>query len=301
MEGGATLSQALRLSPVSFPNIFIAFVEAGEQGGMLTTTLGWAATFHEKELRLISRVRAAMNYPLFLMTATFGMLFVIVHYVFPSFLPLFKNDKGGPALPLLSQVVFGIVEALSNPIIVTLLTASMAGAIWTFAYLCRTQPEWRERRDALLLDLPLLGALIMKVNTCRFCRTLSSLLEAGVDMTNSLTLARGIVDNQVIADEIARVTQRMRDGTALDEAIAERNMFPRIVGQFFATGLHLGRLDSMLTRLSELYDLEVESTLDHFTVLLEPAIVTVLGFVMGILMLAIFLPLYGMMSSLAPG
>lgn len=297
LKNGNPFSVALRHCPLVFPQVFVAFVEAGETGGILSEALEWAATFHEKELTLLRRTRSALIYPFFLLATALIMVTVIVKFVFPSFMPMFQGKWQN--VPLLTRVVFTVVGCLENPFVCGLLLSAIAVTAFYAAYAYRNNETWRYCADLWLLRLPIVGSLVLKVNTCRFCRTLGALLGAGVDAINAMRASQAIVDNRVVAEEIARVQHRVIvDGEALDDALRESRFFPPIVIQAFTMGQETGRLDDLLQRLSKFYELEVDTAIENFTRLLEPLIIVFMGMVMGTFMLALFIPMYRLVATL---
>lgn len=295
VETGLPFSEALSGSSVAFPSEYIAMVRSGENAGFLVEALERLSTFLEKEYNLIKKIKGAMTYPITMFSASLLVIFAIVKFVFPTFLGMFRDMQA--QLPLITQIVMGLVKFLQNPLGMMLIVLLVFFIIYGFRAYARIE-EGRENLDRLLLRLPIFGKVYLKVASTRFCRTLASLYGNGIPFTESLGLVGHVIGNKVFEKELDQARMALTVGGKVSEALEEGKLFPTPVVYMVALGEETGELVRSLNKIADYYDAEVEYTLDSLSSLLEPVIIAFMGIIMGTFMMAIFLPLYQMINKL---
>jgi type IV pilus assembly protein PilC len=294
VEGGKSLSAALSKHRHIFSDLYISMVKAGEIGGMLDEVLDRLANFMEKDFQLKKKVQSAMTYPAMILVLAIGIVIFLVTYILPTFVNLFKEMEVN--LPLLTQVLITVVEALKNPVIVVgLIVLLIFGGIGLSVYY--QTPVGRKQIDLIKLNIPVFGLLNKKVAVSRFARTLGTLLSSGVSLMASLEIVSQVSGNAVIASAIDSVRSRLREGENLSGPLSETGIFPPMVTQMIAVGEETGNLDTMLNKIADFYDTEVEYTLSSLTSLIEPIMIVGMGGIVGFIVLAVFMPLYQLITA----
>ena len=294
VEGGAELAGAMRKHPRVFDSLYAGMVEAGEAGGELHTMLDRLATYIEKSVALKGQVRSAMMYPLAVVSIAAVVVGIILWKVIPTFEALF--DGLGAVLPLPTRIVIAASNSLVT--VAPVAAVGLLGGVWL---LRRYYAQRRGRRviDGALLGAPLLGGVLRKVAVARFCRTLSTLLGAGVPILEGLEMTAGTAGNAVVADAVHETRAAIERGESVAAPLGASRVFPAIVTQMVGVGETTGTLDSMLAKVADFYEEEVDTAVAGMTSLLEPVMMAVLGIIVGGIVVAMYLPVFDLISRLA--
>lgn len=287
IRDGASLADAMADQGEAFPRYYVSMVRAGEAGGSLEVVLARLADYLENAEAVRQRVNASLRYPLILLFMTGVSVVVLLTFVLPEFEPLF--DDAGEALPLLTRVVMAIGEGFRSYGAFGL-AAILVGLLVLRGRL--KQPAFRRRWDGWLLALPLLGQLLTRIEVARLSRTLGSLLGNGVPLLQALALTRETVGNLVIGDALEQVAVAAKEGQGVAGPLQQTERFPALVGQLLRVGEETGRLEDMLIRVADIYDAEVERSVQKLLALLVPVVTLGLGaiiaLIIGSVVVAIF-------------
>jgi type IV pilus assembly protein PilC len=288
VETGVSLSAALGKHPETFPPLMINMVRAGEVGGFLDSVLVSIAENFEASVKLRGKVKSAMTYPavvfIIAILAVVGMLLFIV----PVFATMF--DGLGGELPPITKVLVGVSAFLKIggvPILIVLIVV----VVWWMRN--KHKPEFRARVEPIYLKLPIFGNLTKKIALARFTRNLSAMIKAGVPILQALDIVGEASGNIVIERASKDVKESVRTGNSLAAPLADHPVFPPMVVQMIAVGEDTGALDQMLEKIAEFYDQEVESTTEALTSLIEPLMIGVLGGIVGFMIIALYMPIFG--------
>ena len=288
-----TLSDALNAHPQTFNTLVVNMVRAGEVGGVLDDVLNRIAFFFEKDLALRQKVRAAITYPAAIFVFAIGVIFFLVFFILPQFIGFFEGMD--LVLPLPTRILIAFTHAATGYWYV------MLGALVIAGYAVRTYvntPTGRLNFDRFTLRLPVFGALVRKVTISRFTRTLGTLITSGVPIMQALEVVSKAVANRVVANAIEEVRTSIREGESIALPLQASGLFPPMVVQMTAVGEETGTLDSMLVKVADFYDAEVETTLAQLTSVLEPLLIIFLGFVVGFIVLSFYMPLYQLITGI---
>jgi type IV pilus assembly protein PilC len=291
VEGGTTLADALRKHPKIFDDLYVNMVEAGEAGGILNTILNRIALFIEKANRLKKKVKGAMIYPCAIVCVAVIVVAVLMIFVIPVFAELYGGM--GKALPMPTQICIDI----SNWFVAYwyVLVAVVAGAIMAVSFYYKT-PAGRMNIDSLLLRMPIIGDLLRKVAVARFSQNMSLLLSSGVPILDGLAITGKTAGNKVVEKAILDSRVSISQGKTVAEPLRDSKIFPPLVCQMVAVGESTGGLDTMLKKVAELYEEEVDDAVNNLTAMMEPMIMVVLGVILGGLVIAMYLPIFQMGS-----
>jgi type IV pilus assembly protein PilC len=287
VEAGQSLSSALAKHPKVFPPLVVNMVRAGEVGGFLDRVMLQIAANYEAEVKLRGKIKSAMTYPVvvFVMAilAVIGMLLFIV----PIFAKMF-SDLGGK-LPVPTQILVNLSDGLRLFAPVLLVLLIVASVVWG-----RIHHTERVRRivDPLKLKMPVFGPLFQKVAISRFSRNLGTMMSSGVPILQSLEIVGETAGNVVLRDAAVSVQESVRRGDSLAGPLAQHPVFPPMVVQMLAVGEDTGAIDTMLAKVSDFYDAEVEATTEALTSLIEPLMIAVLGTVIGGMIVALYMPIF---------
>jgi type IV pilus assembly protein PilC len=291
VEGGATFADALRKHPKVFDDLYVNLVHAGEIGGVLDITFARLATYIEKARSLKGKVKSAMVYPAAIIFISIGVVVFLMIFVIPVFAQMF-TDLGG-ALPWPTQLVISMSNFVTSYILYGIPAA--IGAVFLFKQYYKTEPGKRlVHRN--LLKVPIFGPLIQKAAVARFSRTLGTLLASGVPIIESLDITARTAGNKVVEEAILSSIGSVKEGQSLAEPMAKHPVFPPMVVQMVEIGDVTGALDSMLGKLADFYEEEVDRAVEALTSLLEPMMMVFLGVVLGFIILAMYLPIFKMGS-----
>ena len=293
VRGGTSLSTALEQQHGVFSRLYVSTVRAGEVGGSLHETLARLADYLDRSRTLRSRVVNAMIYPVILVTMITLSLLFLLGYVVPQFQQMYEGL--GAELPLLTKVVLGVGNLVHG--FWWLLPIALAALLWWLDRK-RRDPAWRRALDAWMLRRKLLGSLIARLETARLARTLGTMVKNGVPLLQSLTIARNVLGNRVLAEAVDAASEEVKTGSGLAHALGRREVFPRLAVQMVQVGEESGELDGMLLKVADTFDRETAQALDRFLTALVPALTVLMSIVVGTVILAILTPLYDLTSSI---
>jgi type IV pilus assembly protein PilC len=297
VEGGLTLSDAMRRFPKIFDNLFVNLVAAGEAGGILDTILQRLSQYMEKSQKLRRRVKGAMSYPIIVLFIAGIVVVVLLTKVIPVFEKMFK-DFGGGKLPAPTQVVIDLSFAMRHylPFIV----AGLAALVTGWRLILRTR-KGRLAWDGMLLKLPILGNVLRKTVVARFTRTMGTLLSSGVPILDAMEIVGKTAGNVVVQDGIMFVRARISEGKDMSTPLMETGLMPPMVVQMISVGEQTGALDAMLTKIADFYEEEVDVAVASMTSMIEPLLMVFLGTVVGGLVIAMYLPIFEMAGNIKGG
>ncbi len=296
VEEGATFSDALRKHPKVFDRLFVNLVAAGEAGGILDVTLTRLAAYLEKVASLKKKVRGAMTYPAIVVAIAVIVIAVILIYVIPVFAGLFK-DAGVP-LPALTLLVINISNFTKNYFHWIILGLVIFGFLFQRF---RKTKRGRDITDRFFLRVPVFGILLKKVALARVTRTLGTMLGSGVPILESMELVAATAGNTVIEKAIRQAQTAVSQGKTLSEPLQESGIFPPMVVHMVSVGEATGALDSMLSKVADFYDEEVDATVEALTSLLEPMLIVFLGVTIGGLLVAMYMPIFQLADVVSRG
>jgi type IV pilus assembly protein PilC len=289
VEAGSSLSQALADHEKVFPKLYVAMVRAGESAGMLDEVLLRVAAMYEADVKLRSKIKSAMTYPVIVLIMAIGLSTAMLIFIVPTFADMFDQLGGELPLPTLmlqraSQFVVSPMGAITYIVIPT--------ALW-FAYKqVRANEKGRYTLDVIKLRLPVFGPLFHKIALTRFARNLSTLLAAGVPILQALEITADTVNNGPIAHAVKDVQDSVRQGESIHRPLSGHEVFPPMVVQMIAVGEETGNVDGMLAKISDFYDTEIESTTESLTALMEPLMIAVIGGIVGSMVIALYMPMF---------
>jgi type IV pilus assembly protein PilC len=295
VEGGATLSRSMAAYPRVFSNLAVGLVRAGEVGGVLDDTLDRLATFLEKDMELRRKIKSAMTYPVLVMIVAVGIVTFLVTFILPKFIALFK-ELGVQDFPVPTLILMRISHFATSK---WWLCIIIIVALWIAIGRIRATKTGRRYYDIMKLKVPVFGSLNHKIAVARFARTLSTLLSSGVPILQAMETVAGTVDNTIISEAILLSRTAIREGDTIGDPLAQSRMFPPMVVQMIAIGEETGQLDAMLGKVADFYEAEVEAALESLTAALEPVMIVFLGFVVGFIVISMFLPLISIIGSLS--
>ena len=293
VESGSTLADALRKHPKVFSNLFANMVQAGETGGILDTILQRLSTYIEKAVKLKSSVRSASIYPVAVITIAVGVVTLILWKVIPTFATLFEGL--GATLPLPTRVVIAASNFLGRYMWL-LVIGGISGTIMFNRYYKTDQGE--HVIDGTILRVPILGTLMRKIAVARFCRTLSTLLASGVPILESLEITAKTAGNIIVSDAIMVTRKSIEEGKTISDPLRETGVFPPMVVQMISVGEQTGALDAMLSKIADFYEDEVDEGVANLLTLMEPIMISFLGVVIGGIVIAMYLPLFTLISQI---
>ncbi|MBM3499905.1 MAG: type II secretion system F family protein [Armatimonadetes bacterium] len=295
VEGGATLSRSMAAYPRVFSNLAVGLVRAGEVGGVLDDTLDRLASFLEADMALRRKVKSAMTYPILVMIVAVGIVLFLVTFILPKFIALFE-ELGVQEFPLPTLMLMKASKFMTSKWWLCIII----GVLLTIAFnRIRATKTGRRYYDIVKLKVPVFGSLNHKISVARFARTLSTLLSSGVPILQAMETVAGTVDNTIISEAILLSRTAIREGDTIGDPLAQSRMFPPMVVQMIAIGEETGQLDSMLSKVADFYEAEVEAALESLTAALEPVMIVFLGFVVGFIVISMFLPLVSIIGSLS--
>jgi type IV pilus assembly protein PilC len=289
VETGTTLADAMRKHPKAFDNLFSNMIEAGETGGILDTILGRLALFMEKSMALKKKIKGAMTYPAICMAIAALILVVILVFVIPVFEEMFATF--GSALPMPTQIVVDMSATFKSNFLWIGMGAFAVIYLIKKIYASETG---RLKMDAMFLKAPVAGPLIKKVAVSKFTRTLSTMLQSGVPILDALQVVAKTAGNKVIENAVFRVAESIAEGRPIAEPLEESGVFPNMVVQMINVGESVGALDTMLSKIADFYDEEVDQAVENLTAMIEPFMMVFLGGMIGGLVIAMYLPIFSM-------
>ncbi len=289
VEGGSTLTEALRKHPLYFDELFCNLVEAGEQAGVLEVLLHKIAEYKEKTESLKAKVKKALTYPAAVVVVAFIVTAILLIFVVPQFEELFKGF--GADLPAFTQLVINLSRFMQDNWYFVF--GGIGVAIYAFIYFKKRSLAFNRFLDRLFLRIPIIGPQILhKSAIARFARTLSTMSAAGVPLVEALESVAGASGNAVYSDAILEMREAVSTGQQLQQAMRQTSLFPNMVIQMIAIGEESGSIDSMLSKVADFYEEEVDNAVDSLSSLMEPMIMAFLGVVVGSLVVAMYLPIF---------
>jgi len=292
VEGGSTFAGALKKHPVTFNELYTNLVVAGEEGGILDTILNRLATYIEKAEALKKKVKSALIYPATIVTVAVAVVMILMLFVIPVFETMFQS--AGQSLPLPTLIVLTISKMIKKYIVIFIPVLILL--FYLFRKYYQTQ-NGRAVVDRLLLKSPVFGPLFRKIAVARFSRTLGTLVSSGVPILDGLTIVSRTAGNRAIEIAIMNARASIREGETIADPLGRSGHFPPMVIQMIAVGESTGALDTMLSKIAEFYEDEVDVAVTNLTSLLEPLLMVFLGVVIGGVVIAMYLPIFNMASA----
>jgi len=289
VASGTPFSEACAKYPDAFPKLFVSMVRAGEASGNLGDILEKTAKYFDDSVKLSKKVKSALTYPITVILFSVALVNVLLIFVIPVFAEMFTSF--GSELPAPTQFLIDMSEFLKKYVIFLIL-----GIVVGFKLLGRffKTPKGREVKDFLLIRIPIFGELIRKVSLSRFCRTFSILMKSGVPILQSLEIVSAGANNVYIERGCADISRTVSQGGQISEVLAVTPYFPSMIKHMTQAGEQTGDIDSMMVKISDFYDVEIENTVSALTSLLEPLLIVVLGVIIGGIVMAMFLPIFKM-------
>lgn len=296
VEGGASFSDALRRHPKVFDELFVNLVQAGEVGGILDTILNRLGIYLEKRQKLLRQLRGALVYPSIVIVVAGAVMTVLLTFVIPAFESMFKDFGGGKeSLPKLTQIVVAVSQGFVSylPFLVLGLVALTAGLV----YLYRTpRGKWFFHDTAL--KVPVLGNVLRKIAVARFTRTLGTLLQSGVPILDALEICAKTSGNVVIEAGVMNVRRSISEGKNMAEPLMQAKVFPDMVVQMISVGEQTGALDQMLNKVADFYEEETDVAVAAMTSAIEPALMVGVGGMVGIVLIAMYMPIFSLAGNI---
>ncbi len=288
VEAGATFASALKKFPMYFDPLFVNLVEAGEQSGALETMLDKLATYKEKTEALKAKVKKAMTYPIAVLVVAFVVTVILLIFVVPQFQEVFSSF--GAELPAMTLFVIALSEFMQAYWWVFM--AAVGIGIFVYKHFNAKSAKFRNRKDRLVLKVPVVGEIAEKSAIARFARTLETMSAAGVPLVEAMDSVAGATGNNVFYEATLKIRDEIASGTQLQTAMKNTGLFPNMVIQMVSIGEEAGSLDHMLSKVADFYEAEVDNLVDNLTSLMEPLIMSVLGILVGGLIVAMYLPIF---------
>ncbi len=287
VESGSTFADALKKHPKIFDDLFVNLIAAGEVGGILDTILTRLAAYMEKAMKLRKQVKSAMTYPTTIIGVAFVVVSVILVFVIPQFQSMFESFGG--VLPLPTRIVIAISDFIQAKVLF------IVGGMILFKFSYKKFGETKKGReilDNLYLKLPVFGDLIRKVSVAKFTRTLGTMISSGVPILEGLDIVAKTAGNKTIEKAIYKVRTSISEGKTIAEPLEKSGVFPSMVCQMIAVGEQAGALDTMLNKIADFYDDEVDDSVGNLTAMMEPLLMAFLGVTVGGLVIAMYLPIF---------
>ncbi|MET3643669.1 type II secretion system F family protein [Streptococcus gallinaceus] len=296
LKEGNQLSQTMKAQGKVFPNLLVRMIEAGEKTGKIDEVLEKMSVHYTKEVKINRQITGAMIYPAILSLLVIGAVFVLLYVVVPSFKDIFES--GGVELPLPTRIVLFLSNWVQSYWYILLLT--IIGG--TFGFLSYRKTEaGRFQLDLLKLNLPIIKTSIQKIITARFSSTLATLTSAGIPLVDALEAAASTTNNSVVVDKIDKASEGIQKGENLTEMIGQTELFPPMMLSMVKIGEESGSLESMLHKTSAYYEEELEAAIKQLLSLMEPALIIIMGIVIGGIVASIMLPLLGLAGAVESG
>src|ERR1039458_3412424 len=294
VEGGATLANAMRQYPVVFDDLTTNMIEAGETGGILDIILQRLAIYVEKAVKLRAAIKSALIYPVSVVSLAGLIVGALLKWVVPIFANLFVGL--GVSLPLPTRIVIGLSGFVGT--FWWIIIGSGVASVFVVRQI-RKHPRGRYYFDAMLLKLPIIGILLRKIAVARFTRTLGTLITSGVPILEGLAITARTSGNAVLEEALMKVRKAIEEGRTIVDPLRESGVFPNMVTQMIGVGEATGAMDSMLQKIADFYEDEVDAATKDMLAMLEPIIIGMLGVSIGGIVVSLYLPLFSMISKLA--
>ena len=287
---GKSLTEGLLNFPRIFPPFYVNMIRAGESSGTINLVLERLADFSENQQAMISKIRAALAYPIIMLFIGSGVIFLLMTFVVPKITGIFTDMH--QTLPLITIILIGVSSFLKS--FWWLIVILLAAAIAAFKYVTTATDGGRRLWDTAKLKTPVWGQVNLKIAIARFCRTLATLLQSGVPLLSSMEIVRNVVNNILISEAISKASKDVEEGKGLSGPLTESGLFPPLVTEMVAVGEQTGTLEKMLNRVATAYETEAQSDIMVMTSLLEPLMILVMGLVVGFIVISILLPIFEM-------
>lgn len=296
VEAGSTLAEALRRHPKVFDNLFVNMVEAGEAGGILDVILLRLATYIEKAEALRRKIKGAMTYPIVVMSVALSTTVFMLMFIIPTFAKIFSDF--GAELPLPTKIVMSASDFLRSSWY--LLIVGVIGLVIAYRRYAATE-NGKRRIDRIKLAIPVIGDVLRKGAIARFTRTLGTLISSGVPILDGLEITANTAGNKVIEEAIRATRGSIREGETISAPLKEMDVFPPMVVQMISVGEETGALDEMLNKIALFYEDEVNTAVDTLTSIIEPVMIVVMGLLVGGMVVAMYMPMFKMVSVVSNG
>lgn len=291
IRGGASVSDSMARYPKIFSVLYVNMIRAGEASGRLEQILERLIFLGEAEEKLQLRVKSALRYPALVLTAIVLAFLAITNFIIPKFAALFA--KSGVALPLPTRILLGVHDAFAHyGLLIGILSIVFGVLLVRFL----KTPQGKMLKDQLLLKVPVFGGLVLKADMSRFARVMALLIQSGIPALKALEISAGSADNSVVAQAIDKIRVSVTEGTGMTEPMKESGVFPPSVVRMVRVGEETGKIDELLLRVSDYYDMQVEYTVSNLMVLIEPMLIVVLGGMVFVMALGMFLPMWNMIA-----
>ena len=295
VSSGGTLSESLAKYPKVFNHLYVNMIKAGEAGGILELVLERLAEFQEKNMALTQKVKSALTYPALVVVFSAGVLLFLTTYIIPKFMGIFENMDVGE-MPGITKFVMAMSSFMKEKWYIGV--GLMVLAIVALKVL-NSFKNSKFFIDKFKLRIPVSGDLIKKIEVSRFSRTLGTLISSGVPILQALRITRGTMSNEVMRRALRRVHDSIREGESIAGPLKASGAFPPMVVNMIDVGEETGSLDTMLNKVADIYDTDVDATVDALTSIIEPFLIVSMGVIVGFLVISMFLPLFKLMSSLS--
>lgn len=293
VEEGYSLSYAMGQHPKVFDALIVSLIKSGEESGSLDIVLDRIAHDMEREMEIRQNVQAGIRYPVIILSAAFIIVALVMWLVVPQFVEIFHSMNAD--MPAPTQLLIRISDVFRHGM------PFLIAAIIIFVFAARYAsnfPAWNRFLDAVRLRLPVFGFLLRRIALSRFARTFAILLKSGVPIIKSLTVVEDTVGNAVIANAVSKAKTSIKEGERISYPLEETGEFPPMVIDMIAVGEETGALDDMLQKISDFYDREVDYTIDAFTTMIEPVLITLLGVIVGYIVISLYLPLFSAIQNM---
>lgn len=296
IQTGSTFAEAISQHPRIFNRLYVNMVKAGELGGVLDVVLNRLAEFMEKAQKIKAKVISAMVYPVVVLVMAFVILTFLMIYVIPKFEEIFEDLLEGAELPPLTQMVMTVSKTFGSKL--PFIIAAIVGAVFLFKFLKKV-PKARFYMDKFKLYVPIFGVLVRKTGIARFARTLGTLMTSGVPVLQALTIVKDTAGNEVIGKAVEQIHDAVKEGENMAPPIEASGVFPPIVVSMVEVGEETGDLPEMLMKVADSYDDDVDNTVAGLTSIIEPLLIVFLALIVGVIVIALFLPLISVIGNLA--
>ncbi len=293
VEGGSTLADAMRQHDKAFTELYCNMVAAGEAGGILDVILRRLSEYLEKAVKLKAAVRSASIYPTIIITVAAVVVFIILWKVIPTFASLFAGL--GAQLPLPTRIVVAASNFVANYTL--FVVGGLAGTIVAMRQYHKTDSGER-LLDGIVLKMPVIGLIMRKIAVARFCRTLGTLVASGVPILDGLEITAKTAGNRVVSDAIMETRKSIEAGKTIAKPLEATSVFPPMVTQMISVGEETGALDTMLSKIADFYEDEVDTAVDNLMALLEPVMIVFLGVVIGGIVISMYLPMFELINKI---
>jgi type IV pilus assembly protein PilC len=295
VESGESLSRSMARHPKAFSQLIIGLIRAGEVGGVLEESLQRIAAFLEKDVELRRKIRSALTYPVIVLLAAIGIVIFLVSWLVPQFAQLFK-ELGIKELPAPTQFLVDLSALFTQRWYVVII--AVVAILIAYKLFVSTRVG-RRVADRVKLRVPVFGPLHHKIVMARFSRTMGTLLASGVPILQAMETVAGVVGNSVVSDAVIESRARIREGEKIADPLQRSKMFPPMVVHMVSVGEESGSLDHMLNKIADFYENEVEMTIASLTAAIEPVMIVLLGFIVGFIVISMFLPMIEVISNLS--